>query len=192
MDQGGKSEQIKLRLAESMKHCMKTSSVEKITVQQIVGQCGTTRQTFYRNFSDKYDLINWYFEKLLLESFEHMGEGKTIYEGLVKKFNFIFQEQEFFTKAFRMDEQNCLKDYDFRLIQQFYTERIAKKTGATLDGDTEFLLEMYCRGSIYMTVKWVLDGMKLPPEELSENLVNAIPEKLRLLFLELKMIEDPA
>ena len=29
---------------------------------------------FYRNFQDKYDLINWYFDKILLESFEHMGK----------------------------------------------------------------------------------------------------------------------
>nr|WP_278998082.1 hypothetical protein [[Ruminococcus] lactaris] len=39
-----------------------------------------TRQTFYRNFQDKYDLINWYFDKILIESFAHMGEGKTVYE----------------------------------------------------------------------------------------------------------------
>ena len=161
MDQVGKSEQIKLRLAEAIKQCMRMNTVEKITVQQIVELCGTTRQTFYRNFKDKYDLINWYFEKLLLESFEHMGEGKTIREGLVKKFSFIRQEQEFFTKAFRMDEQNCLKDYDLRLILQFYTDRIRQKTGQSLDAELNFLLEMYCRGSIYMTVKWVLDGMKL-------------------------------
>jgi len=192
MDQGGKSNQIKFRLAEAIKQCMKTSTVEKITVQQIVELCGTTRQSFYRNFKDKNDLINWYFEKLLLESFEHMGEGKTIYEGLIKKFRFIKQEQEFFTKAFRMDEQNCLKDYDFRLILQFYIDRIALKTGKPLDGELQFLLEMYCRGSIYMTVKWVLDGMKQSPEELSENLVKAIPAKLGVLFLELKMIEAKA
>ncbi|MFQ7174900.1 MAG: hypothetical protein ACLRQF_24360 [Thomasclavelia ramosa] len=24
-----------------------------------------TRQTFYRYFKDKYDLVNWYFEKLV-------------------------------------------------------------------------------------------------------------------------------
>ena len=35
---------------------------------------------------DKYDLINWYFDKLLVKSFEHMGQGKTVYDALVKKF----------------------------------------------------------------------------------------------------------
>ena len=65
---------MKYRLAEAMKTCMRTMPVEKITVKEIVQECGTTRQTFYRYFLDKYDLINWYFDKILLESFEHMDE----------------------------------------------------------------------------------------------------------------------
>ena len=67
-----KGEKTKYRLAESMKECMKTTPVEEITVRQICEICGVTRQTFYRNFLDKYDLINWYFDKLLTKSFEHM------------------------------------------------------------------------------------------------------------------------
>lgn len=52
-----KSESTKYRLAEAMKTCMKTTSVDDITIRQIVEVCGVTRQTFYRNFLDKYDLI---------------------------------------------------------------------------------------------------------------------------------------
>ena len=66
------NENIKYKLADAMKQCMKEAPVEKITVKEIVEACGVTRQTFYRNFQDKYDLINWYFDKILLESFEHM------------------------------------------------------------------------------------------------------------------------
>lgn len=50
---------IKYKLANAMKECMFSSPVEKITVKEICDTCGVTRQTFYRNFQDKYDLINW-------------------------------------------------------------------------------------------------------------------------------------
>ena len=53
------NERTKYELADAMKRCMKTAPVEKITVKEIVEACGVTRQTFYRNFQDKYDLINW-------------------------------------------------------------------------------------------------------------------------------------
>ena len=84
-----KGEKTKYRLARAMKECMGSTSVENITVKQITEQCGLTRQTFYRNFLDKYDLINWYFDKLLVKSFEHMGQGKTVYDALVKKFTYM-------------------------------------------------------------------------------------------------------
>lgn len=53
---------------------------------------GLPGRLFYRNFLDKYDLINWYFDKLLVKFFEHMGQGKTVYDALVKKFTYIQEE----------------------------------------------------------------------------------------------------
>ena len=183
-----KSESTKYRLAEAMKTCMKTTSVDDITIRQIVEVCGVTRQTFYRNFLDKYDLINWYFDKLLLKSFEHMGEGTTVYDGLVKKFEYLKEEHLFFAAAFRSDDQNSLKEHDFELILQFYTDLIAKKTSQPLGQELQFLLEMYCQGSVYMTVKWVLGGMKDTPREMSDKLVEAMPPKLAEVFGKLKLL----
>ncbi len=74
---------------------MKTTPVDAITVRQITERCGVTRQTFYRNFLDKYDLINWYFDKLLAHSFEHMGRGTTVLDSLEKKFTYIQEEKTF-------------------------------------------------------------------------------------------------
>ena len=96
-----KTVDIKQRLAEAMKECMRSTSVENITVKQIVETAGVSRQTFYRNFMDKYDLINWYFDRLLEQSFQEMGDGETIREGLIKKFTYIREERLFFTTAFR-------------------------------------------------------------------------------------------
>ena len=173
---------MKYRLAEAMKNCMKKMPVEKITVKEIVAECGTTRQTFYRNFQDKYDLINWYFDRILLESFQHMGEGKTAYEGLVNKFHYIEEEKLFFKAAFRNDDQNCLRDHDFQLICAFYTEQLETRMACRLSRQLQFQLEMYCQGSIYMTVQWVLGYRKCSAEELAHALASAMPEELQTVF----------
>ena len=176
------NETIKYKLATAMKECMKSASVEKITVTEIVETCGVTRQTFYRNFKDKYDLINWYFDKILLESFEHMGEGKTVYEGLVNKFHYIQQEKLFFKAAFKNDDQNCLRDHDFQLICAFYTEQLETRMACRLSRQLQFQLEMCCQGSIYMTVQWVLGYRKCSAEELAHALASAMPEELQTVF----------
>ena len=188
INEAGKGEKTKYRLARSMKECMKTMSVDNITVKQITENCGVTRQTFYRNFMDKFDLINWYFDKLLAKSFEHMGMGKTVYDALVKKFTYIQEEHVFFAAAFKYDSQNSLRQHDFELILQFYISLIARKTSRPLSEELEFLLEMYCRGSVYMTEKWVLGGMKDSPEQMSYKLVEAMPPKLEKVFSELGLL----
>ena len=183
-----KGEKTKYRLARSMKEGLESTSVDNITVKQITENCGLTRQTFYRNFLDKFDLINWYFDKLLVKSFEHMGKGKTVYEALVKKFTYIQEEQKFFSAAFRYDSQNSLRQHDFELILKFYEDLLCEKTGKVPAENIHFLLEMYCQSSIYMTIKWVTGGLTCTPEELATTLVEGMPGKLTEIFSDLDML----
>ncbi len=179
------NDSVRYRLANGMKECMRRAPVEKITVKEIAETSRVTRQTFYRNFQDKYDLINWYFDKILLESFEHMGEGKTVYDGLVNKFEYIQMEHLFFQAAFKNDEQNCLRQHDFELIQQFYTRQLENRLGRKLSREIQFQLEIYCQGSVYMTTQWVLGYRKCTAEELARALTDAMPERLGKVFEEL-------
>ena len=183
-----KGEKTKYKLARAMKECMKVTSVENITVKQITEKCGLTRQTFYRNFLDKYDLINWYFDKLLAKSFEHMGQGRTVYDALVKKFTYIQEEQTFFAAAFRYDEQNSLRQHDFELILEFYETIICEKTGKIPGENIQFLLEMYCQSSIYMTIRWVTGELTCTPEKLALLLVDGMPGKLAEIFTKLGIL----
>ena len=177
-----RQEKMKYRLAAAMKKCMERMPVEKVTVKEIVEECGTTRQTFYRHFLDKYDLINWYFDKILSESFKHMGTGETVYESLVRKFRFIEHERLFFDAAFRYDDQNSLRNHDYREIHAFYTNMIESRTKEPLSSELNFILEMYCRGSVYMTTRWVSGEIEYTPEEMAKCLVEAMPAVLAEVF----------
>ena len=167
---------------------MVSAPVEKITVKEIVDTCGVTRQTFYRNFQDKYDLINWYFDKILAESFRQMGKGETVYESLVNKFEYIQMEQLFFRAAFKNDEQNNLKDHDFELIRQFYIDQIEDKSHQKISEKLLFQLEMCCQGSVFMTTQWVLGNRQYTPQELARLLTDSMPADLEKVFRELKLI----
>lgn len=53
---------VKQTLADSLIELSYSKPISKITVQNIVDNCNTVRQTFYNHFSDKYDLINWIYK----------------------------------------------------------------------------------------------------------------------------------
>ena len=179
------AEKTKYRLADSIKRLLKTTPLDKVTVKAIVEGAGVTRQTFYRNFLDKYDLVNWYFERLVEQSFREMGVSLTLREGLLNKFRFIKAEQDFFACAFGSHDANSLIAYDYEYIYRFYSDIITRKTGGPLDDDTAFLLEMYCRGSIQMTAQWAVSGMARTPEAMVELLIESMPERLEMLLRQL-------
>lgn len=183
-----KQEKTKYRLASSVKECMKTTPVDKITVKEIVEGAGVARQTFYRNFLDKYDLINWYFDKLVLACFQQIGVSHTVEESLTQKLVFLREEKVFSMGAFRSHDHNSLKEHDFELILGFYQELLAKRGSRPLEEDIRFLLEMYCQGSVYMTVKWIQGGMEEEPEKVARKLVEAMPPKLEGVFRELGLM----
>ena len=174
-----KNEDTLFLFAKAIKTLIKKQPLDKITVTDIVSTAGKTRQTFYRHFQDKYDLVNWYFEKLVLKSFEEMNQGGSLQEALNLKFAFIEQEHAFFKEAFKSNDYNNLIHYDFCCIYDFYKEYIRKNTGKTIPSDIDFLLKMYCRGSVDMTVEWVLNDMPILKEEIVNYLIDAIPDKLK-------------
>ena len=52
-----KNEETLFLFAKAIKSLIKKQPLDKITVTDIVSTAGKTRQTFYRHFQDKYDLV---------------------------------------------------------------------------------------------------------------------------------------
>lgn len=57
------SMKTKRALAESLKKFMRQKPFSKITVTEIVADCGVNRKTFYYHFEDIYALLRWIFEE---------------------------------------------------------------------------------------------------------------------------------
>lgn len=176
-------DETKYIFAQAIKDLIKVVPLDKIAVTDIVTRSGMTRQTFYRYFKDKYDLVNWYFEKLVLQSFRQMGNGCSLQEALQLKFAFINSEHSFFKEAFKSNDYNNLVNYDYNCIYEFYKGIIEKNLNHSVDDDLDFLLKMYCKGSIDMTVDWVLNDMPISIEKIVSLLIEALPKRLEPFIL---------
>ena len=73
--------------------------------------------------------------------------------------------------------------YDFEYIYEFYKRMIEQKQNQKCDQQMDFLLQMYCRGSVDMTVEWVETGMKMSIDEITDLLIQALPPMLSVIFL---------
>ena len=60
------SQATKQALVDSLKQLLTKKSFSKITVTEIVENCGYNRKTFYYHFEDIYSLLRWMLEQDLL------------------------------------------------------------------------------------------------------------------------------
>ncbi len=61
------SNNTKRTLAASLKKFMEKKPLSKITVSEIVQDCGLNRKTFYYHFEDIYDLLKWMLDQEAVE-----------------------------------------------------------------------------------------------------------------------------
>ena len=58
-------------LAQSLKTAMAHKPFSKITVSELIRDCGVNRKTFYYHFQDIYDLLKWVLEEEAFQVVKH-------------------------------------------------------------------------------------------------------------------------
>jgi len=63
----------KKMLAASLKKAMKHKPFSKITVSEIIADCGVNRKTFYYHFEDIFALLTWIFEEEAIDIIKQLN-----------------------------------------------------------------------------------------------------------------------
>ena len=74
-------------LIDAVKSLLEKRQFDDITVQNILDEAGVSRKTFYRYFSDKYDLVNAYYNDYIMESVISKSKIQNYYEISLDIFN---------------------------------------------------------------------------------------------------------
>ena len=62
----------KKALANSLKKILSKKEFNKVTINDIVDDCGVNRQTFYYHFKDIYDLLEWIYTNEVIEKIKNI------------------------------------------------------------------------------------------------------------------------
>lgn len=73
----------KRTLSASLKKFMEHKKISKITVSEIIADCGVNRKTFYYHFEDIYALLKWTFEQETVEVLKRIDLVQNPEEALV-------------------------------------------------------------------------------------------------------------
>jgi len=174
--------QSKARLTHSMYLLLQEMPFEKITTQMIIDRAGVSKATFYRDFHDKYELMNWCYQEYvdrLLQKLDSCSWGVVNKEIL----KFIYDNQNYYTRAIQVDGQNSFLDFLYRYSLDFCKrEYLKRKQIRFLNKEEQIILEFYSAGSIYTVKKWIERGFQLSVEEIAELLFALMPDIMKPLF----------
>ena len=169
-------------IMEETKQMMRQRSVEGISVKGICSSCGISRQTFYKYFRDKYDLVAQIYRKMVT-GIMSVGDGKEPWQQTLGRiFWDIRNEGNLFLNALKYKGQNSLEEGILKYVYNIYVKRITEKRGAEPDAELLFAIRFHVCGGVGTMLDWIYRGMKEDPHLLAESICGCMPEQIREYF----------
>lgn len=173
-------------LADSFREVAKSKDVDRITVRDIVENCGYSTATFYRQFRDKYDLIVWAYTQTVSRTMEQIGKDgyewrQTLLEGARR---FDSNRELLANLLLHTTGHDAFIHHMTEINYQALRKHILKARGeAALDETTDMYMRMYCMGTVCLTCEWILGRYRASPEQLAEVYEGGLPSPLKPLLL---------
>lgn len=148
-------------LEETLISLLEKKSLNEITVKELVEQAGVNRQTFYYNFKDIYDLLEWLFEERSKQLVEYCARVDDWREGFLETFRRLQKNRRLILNACgslsRPTVERYLKTAFSAIIAPIIAERAAGLN--ILKEDLEFVTQMYVMGYVGLVFEWLDNGM---------------------------------
>ena len=126
----------KKMLSASLKHCMEKKSLSKITVTDIVTDCGLNRKTFYYHFQDVPDLLKWTLEQEAVDVVKQFDLLNELEEALRFAVRYIRENSHMINCAYDSigrDELKRFLNHDFQSIVMSIVQQIERKENVHSD-----------------------------------------------------------
>ena len=184
------SDLTKRALAESLKRLLAKKPLNKITVRDLVEECGINRTTFYYHFQDVYDLIDWIFKD---EGRRALGEDTTIgtwQQGFMRILHLFVENKPLVMNLYHHIPLEHIHRYFYQLTAPVLLRVVENcaKGMVVEDADKRFIADFYKYAFVGILLDWISRDMKPDADVLVQQLGKIIDgeiprmiEKCRIL-----------
>ncbi|MCR5762702.1 MAG: TetR/AcrR family transcriptional regulator [Treponema sp.] len=181
-----KKQTAKDLLVASILELSDSKNLDKITVKDICDNCSLSTQTFYNNFSDKYELILYVYKSVYENLFAKLDvDGYAWKDLLLEILRFYAKHAHFMVNA----HQNTHGYDSFSKIcaregvYQMKNYICKKRKISSLPDDITVYLKMYAFLIVETMADWISNHSQVPPENMMEYFFKGIPEPLEPYLL---------
>ncbi len=149
----------KKSLANALRRAMEKKTFSKITVSEIIEDCGVNRKTFYYHFRDIYDLLRWMLEQDAIEIVKKFDLIEDYSEAINFVMNYVEENEHIINCAYDSIGHDHVKSFfysDFIALMNSLIVSAEKRMGRTLtDSYRDFLSKFYTEALSGMLMEWI-------------------------------------
>ena len=177
-----KNEETLFLFAKAIKSLIKKQPLDKITVTDIVSTAGKTRQTFYRHFQDKYDLLEYCVKNIEQELTEKINttqysNSKEFYTNLVMSLlEYISENKKMFKSVLKNNFDNSVNKIFMNTCINYITDMLEKEKDQGIYHKTKIpiIAQFYAGAVISTIVWWIKNDESLDKKELCNSIISLI------------------
>ncbi|MCI8466086.1 MAG: TetR family transcriptional regulator [Lachnospiraceae bacterium] len=175
----------KKAIADSFLKLLREKPLDKITIKDIVEDCGINRNTFYYHFEDIPNLV----ETILKEETEqvlgeHLGEDSWE-EGFIAATRFALNNKKSIYHIYNSVNREVFEQYLNRIgmdVMERFVEKAAK--GLSVSEEDKTLMASFYRAALTgMILDWLASGMNYEPEDVIRRLGVMLEGGIEAAFL---------
>lgn len=163
----------KKALSASLKKLMEQKKFSKITVSEIISDCGVNRKTFYYHFEDIYSLLKWTLEQEtveVLKSFDLLLNPK---EAIMFVIDYVDKNKHILNCAYDSMSRDELKRFfhaDFYSVIFSIIEGVERELGKTLPPEFRgYMADFYTNALVGVLTDYFKDKRSIDREKLAEH-----------------------
>lgn len=142
---------------------LKTKSLDKVTVKDIVESCEINRNTFYYYYSDIYELLEDVFKAETDKVTDEDKPCTTFYEEYIRCATLIIQYKQAIIHIYNSKSRDVLENYIETIARYLVRQFVVKQAQGKIitEADLNYICDFYSYSIIGTTLHWIQEGM--PP-----------------------------
>ena len=173
-----KSNQKREQIASAFMEMLNDTPLEALRIQDLCEKAGVSKSTFYRLFTDKYELAFWIYKKLADEIVLSRPTLKCGGEWTDYIFAKMLEHKAFYRNIASYRGQNSFFDY----LRQYYHQnllRFRKSPDKELTEDQKYATYMLSIINAQITIDWILNGFQPEAKQVTHQAEICIPQCIR-------------
>lgn len=173
----GANFELRARILRVVTCCIDEVPVEKLTISMICERAQISRPTFYRQFTDRYDVFNWFLRTTMRSSLSQVGVVFTWKEAL-ERFCRVMEANQNLAAAYLAD-RSAFSPYSKLVfyIQTALLGNIALRPGYEQDVPVQirFQVAAFSRSFVAAFVDWLERECRIDPSGENANSISMEP-----------------